>query len=101
MPRVSPVTETCRRKAEDLPALPGVYIFKDHAGRPIYVGKAKSLRARVRSYFQEPATSDTKRDRMLEVAADFETIVVQNEKEAMALEKNHIQRNQTHYNVLV
>ena len=95
------MNENCRRKAEDLPALPGVYIFKDHAGRPIYVGKAKSLRARVRSYFQEPATSDTKRDRMLEVAADFETIVVQNEKEAMALENNLIKQHQPRYNVLL
>ena len=71
------MNETCRRKAEDLPDLPGVYIFKDEGGAPIYVGKAKSLRARVRSYFQEPATAyDTKRDRMLEAAQDLETIVV-------------------------
>ena len=65
------MNETCRRKAEDLPELPGVYIFKNDDGKPIYVGKAKSLRARVRSYFQEPATAyDTKRDRMLEGLRD-------------------------------
>jgi excinuclease ABC subunit C len=96
------VNETCRRKAEDLPELPGVYIFKNEDGRPIYVGKAKSLRARVRSYFQEPATAyDTKRDRMLVVAADFETIVVRNEKEALALENNLIKQHQPRYNVLL
>ena len=96
------MNETCRRKAEDLPDLPGVYIFKDEGGAPIYVGKAKSLRARGRSYFQEPATAyDTKRDRMLEAAQDLETIVVKNEKEAMALENNLIKQYQPRYNVLL
>ena len=71
-------------KAEVLPAQPGVYIFKDEASRPIYVGKAKSLRHRLRSYFQESRAADEKRDRMLEVAEDLETILVDNEREAMA-----------------
>lgn len=88
-------------KLENLPARPGVYIFKDHAGRPVYVGKAKSLRHRVRSYFQESRPSDGKRDRLLETAADLETILVDNEKEALALENNLIKQFKPRYNVLL
>lgn len=90
-----------REKAESLPALPGVYVFKDAEGRPVYVGKAKSLRHRVRSYFQSARTADEKRDRMLEAAADLETILVDNEREAMALENTLIKRFKPRYNVLL
>ncbi len=90
-----------REKAETLPNEPGVYLFKDDANRPIYIGKAKSLRQRVRSYFQESRPFDDKRDRMLEVAEDLETIVVANEKEAMALENNLIKQFKPRYNVLL
>lgn len=93
--------ESLREKSEALPALPGVYIFKDDRGRPIYVGKAKSLRHRVRSYFQESRPADEKRDLMLASARDLETILVDNEKEAMALENNLIKRFQPRYNVLL
>jgi excinuclease ABC subunit C len=96
-----PVNPTLRDNAEALPAQPGVYIFKDEAGRPIYVGKAKSLRHRVRSYFQESRPADEKRDRMLEAAHDLGTIVVDNEREAMALENNLIKQFQPRYNVLL
>ena len=89
------------KKAESLPAQPGVYIFKDTSARPIYVGKAKSLRHRVRSYFQESRPSDAKRDRMLEAAADLESIIVDNEKEATALENNLIKQYKPRYNVLL
>jgi excinuclease ABC subunit C len=92
---------TLGEKAEGLPAQPGVYIFKDEAGRPIYVGKAKSLRHRVRSYFQESRPSDEKRDRMLEVASDLETILVDNEKEAVQLENNLIKQSKPRYNILL
>ncbi|HUU13789.1 MAG TPA: excinuclease ABC subunit UvrC [Terriglobia bacterium] len=90
-----------KEKAEDLPAQPGVYIFKDDAGRPIYVGKAKSLCHRVRSYFQEARPADEKRDLMLESACDLETILVDNEKESLALENNLIKRFKPRYNVLL
>ena len=89
------------KKAEALPPQPGVYIFKDDSGKPVYVGKAKSLRHRVRSYFQESRVADEKRDRMLEVACDLETILVDNEHEAMALENNLIKRFQPRYNILL
>jgi excinuclease ABC subunit C len=95
------VNSTLAAKAEALPAQPGVYIFKDEAGLPIYVGKAKSLRHRVRSYFQESRPSDAKRDRMLEAARDLETILVDNEKEATALENNLIKQFKPRYNVLL
>ncbi len=88
-------------KAEALPAQPGVYVFKDESGKPIYVGKAKSLRARVRSYFQESRSPDEKRDLMLEAAHDLETILVDNEHEAMALENNLIKQFKPRYNILL
>jgi len=92
---------TLREKSEAAPLRPGVYIFKDDAGKPIYVGKAKSLRLRLRSYFQDSREADDKRDRMLEVASDLETILVDNEKEAMALENNLIKRHHPRYNILL
>jgi excinuclease ABC subunit C len=95
------VNPTLAQRAEALPTQPGVYIFKDEAGRPIYVGKAKSLRHRVHSYFQESRPPDTKRDRMLEAAQDLETILVDNEKEATALENNLIKQFKPRYNVLL
>jgi excinuclease ABC subunit C len=95
------VDGTLRAKAEALPNQPGVYIFKDEAGRPIYIGKAKSLRQRVRSYFQDFQPSDEKRHRMLEVARNLETILVDNEKEAMALENNLIKQSKPRYNILL
>jgi excinuclease ABC subunit C len=88
-------------KAEALPAQPGVYIFKDETGRPVYVGKAKSLRHRLRSYFQESRPGDEKRERMLDMAEDLETILVDNEREAMALENNLIKQFKPRYNILL
>lgn len=93
--------ETLKEKAEALPSQPGVYIFKDEEGRPLYVGKAKSLKHRVRSYFQESRPSDEKRDLMLRAARELETILVGNEKEAMALENNLIKQFKPRYNVLL
>jgi excinuclease ABC subunit C len=95
------VIETLKQRAEALPAQPGVYIFKDESGRAIYVGKAKSLRHRVRSYSQEARPSDEKRDLMLKSAHDLETILVDNEKESMALENNLIKQFKPRYNVLL
>jgi excinuclease ABC subunit C len=95
------VNPTLAEKAEALPAQPGVYIFKDEAGQPLYVGKAKLLRHRVRSYFHESRPLDDKRDRMLEAAAHLETILVDNEREAMALENNLIKQFKPRYNILL
>jgi excinuclease ABC subunit C len=90
-----------REKSEALPAQPGVYVFKDENGKPIYVGKAKSLRSRVRSYFLESRSADDKRDLMLGAAHDLETILVDNEHEAMALENNLIKQYKPRYNILL
>jgi excinuclease ABC subunit C len=95
------VNSHLREKAEALPAQPGVYVFKDADGKPIYVGKAKSLRSRVRSYFQESRAADEKRDLMLDAAHDLETILVDNEHEAMALENNLIKQFKPRYNILL
>jgi excinuclease ABC subunit C len=88
-------------KADAAPPQPGVYIFKDAQGRPIYVGKAKSLRHRLRSYFQDSRLSDEKRERMLDVAEDLETILVDNERESLALENNLIKQFKPRYNILL
>ncbi len=88
-------------KAESLPVRPGVYLFKGSDGRPIYVGKAKSLRHRVKSYFQDSRPFDEKRDIMLSAAHDLEVILVDNEKEALALENNLIKEYRPRYNVLL
>jgi excinuclease ABC subunit C len=95
------LTPQLREKAEALPVQPGVYVFKDEAGKPIYVGKAKSLRSRVRSYFLESRALDDKRDLMLGAAHDLETILVDNEHEAMALENNLIKQFKPRYNILL
>lgn len=92
---------TLIERAEAAPLGPGVYIFKDDSGKPVYVGKAKSLRLRLRSYFQVSRPADDKRDRMLGAATDLELILVDNEKEAMALENNLIKRYQPRYNILL
>jgi excinuclease ABC subunit C len=89
------------KKSEALPAQPGVYVFKDENGKAIYVGKAKSLRSRVGSYFQDSRPSDDKRELMLEAAHDLETILVDNEHEAMALENNLIKQYKPRYNILL
>jgi excinuclease ABC subunit C len=95
------MNETLKQKAEAQPVQPGVYIFKDADGRPIYVGEAKSLKHRLRSYFAESRPPDEKRDRMLENAADLEAILVDNEAEALALENNLIKQYKPRYNILL
>jgi excinuclease ABC subunit C len=89
-----------RQKLEVLPATPGVYVFKDRAGAVLYVGKASSLRNRVRSYFQA-STSDQRFfiDRLQHELGDIETFVTQTEKEAALLENGLIKEHQPRYNV--
>lgn len=95
------MNEKLVEKAESVPAQPGVYIFKDALGQPIYVGKAKVLRQRLRQYFQEARPFDAKREQMLDAACDLEWILVDNEKEAMALENNFIKQSKPRYNILL
>jgi excinuclease ABC subunit C len=85
-----------------LPIQPGVYLYKNAEGEVIYVGKAKSLRARVRSYFQEGVgEANAKTGSLLREAVDVEYIVVSNEKEALALENNLIKQKKPRFNILL
>ena len=79
-------------KVSQLPTQTGVYLFKDAQEKVIYVGKAKSLRARVRSYFADGKWLDAKTGSLVREVADVTSIVVDNEKEALALENNLIKR---------
>src|SRR2546430_1331558 len=81
-----------REKAAQLPESPGVYLFKDAGGTVLYVGKARNLRSRVRSYFLESRWIDAKTGTLAREIADLETIVVGNEREALALEHNLIKQ---------
>src|SRR5882762_6333326 len=89
-------------KIRTLPTQAGVYLYKNADGEVIYVGKAKSLRARVRSYFVEGvALGDAKTGSLLREAVDVEYIVVDNEKEALALENNMIKQKKPRFNILL
>src|SRR5271157_1502460 len=90
-----------REKAAQLPFAPGVYLYKDASGQVIYVGKAKILRNRVRSYFSEDKLADLKTGTLIAEARDIEYILVDNEKEALALENNLIKQFQPRFNVLL
>src|ERR1700691_6185899 len=90
-----------REKVAELPLQPGVYLFQDAAGKIIYVGKARSLRPRVRSYFLESRVLDAKTGSLVREITDFEYIVVDNEKEALALENNLIKQHKPKFNVLL
>ena len=93
------MTDTLDRKLETLPSRPGVYMFKDAGGEILYIGKAKSLRSRVRGHLsQDPATSIKNRE-MLRRAADVDTIVVGSEAEALLLESNLIKTHQPRFNI--
>ena len=85
-------------KLATLPATSGVYILKNVKGKPIYVGKAKSLRDRVRSYFRDDS-SHHKPPEMTKAIADFETIVTNSESEALILESNLIKEYSPRYNI--
>lgn len=94
------IAELLQQKLEGLPVSPGCYIFKDKQGAVLYVGKAKSLRSRVRSYFQD-SSSDVRAfiPFLRKLAADLDTIVTQSEKEAAILENNLIKEQKPRFNV--
>ena len=90
-----------QQKIRTLPTGPGVYMYKNAEGEVIYVGKAKSLRSRVRSYLLEAATQNAKTGSLMREAADVEYIVVENEREALALENNLIKQKKPRFNILL
>ena len=94
------VAEAAKRKLDNLPASPGVYVFHGAGGKVLYVGKARSLRNRVRSYFQ-PGSSDVRAfvSRLERELTDVETFVTHTDKEAALLENQLIKSHQPKYNV--
>jgi excinuclease ABC subunit C len=90
-----------KEKAGLLPEKAGVYLFRDAAEHVIYVGKARLLRNRVRSYFLESRWMDAKTGSLAREIADLETIVVDNEREALALENQLIKRYRPKFNVML
>ncbi len=90
-----------RERAAELPLSPGVYLYKDAYDTVIYVGKAKNLRARVRSYFSDERLADSKTGTLIRDARHIDFIQVDNEKEALALENNLIKQWKPRYNILL
>ncbi len=98
-PRGSGSPDALQRKLETLPDGPGVYLWRDAQGQVLYVGKAKRLRSRVRSYFgADPAATPAQRV-MVRLIADVETIVTQTEAQSLLLENNLIKEYRPRFNV--
>jgi excinuclease ABC subunit C len=92
---------TLEEKIKSLPVSAGVYIHKNADGKIIYVGKAKNLKNRVRSYFQSSKNTDAKTRELVKRIADFEFIVVDSEVEALVLESNLIKLHKPRYNIML
>ncbi len=93
---------TLDEKLKEIPRAPGVYLHKDASGKIIYIGKAKNLRNRVRSYFQAGRSGDfsygIKTDELVRQIADVEIIVTDNEVEAFILEASLVKKHQPYFN---
>ena len=90
-----------QQKIRSIPTSPGVYLYKNAEGEVIYVGKAKSLRHRVSSYFHDGRVADAKTGTLLREAVDVDYIVVGNNKEALALENHLIKQKKPRFNILL
>ena len=90
---------TLQEKLDHLPDRPGVYLHKDAKGQVIYIGKAASLRSRVRSYFQESRARDPKTDARVQQIRDVDYIVTDNELEALILESNLVKKHRPRHHV--
>jgi excinuclease ABC subunit C len=90
-----------RDRVAQLPTAPGVYLYKNGEGNVLYVGKAKNLRSRVRSYFSEDRLAEAKTGSLISEARDIHFIEVDNNKEALALENNLIKQYKPRFNVLL
>ena len=88
-------------KIRTLPTQPGVYLYKNAEGEVIYVGKAKNLRSRVRSYLLEASQANVKTGSLMREAVDLDYILVANEHEALALENNLIKQRKPRFNILL
>ena len=92
-------TKELKLKLKNLPTQPGVYLFKGEKDKILYIGKAKNLRNRVRTYFQSPQRLSPKTARLMSKAVDFELLVTENEIEALILEANLVREHKPKYNV--
>ena len=90
-----------QEKIRTLPTRPGVYLYKNADDEVIYVGKAKNLRARVRSYLMEASQANAKTGSLMREAVDVDYILVDNEHEALALENNLIKQRKPRFNILL
>lgn len=95
------ISDALQARLDSLPTATGVYLMKDKRGQVIYVGKAKVLRARVRSYFQNSTHVDGKTRRLVAEIADLEWIIVPSEVDALILENSLIKRYLPRFNVLL
>jgi excinuclease ABC subunit C len=93
------VDQRIEEQLKRLPAKPGVYLFRDASGRVLYIGKAKSLRPRVRSYFQQGGDGRPQLGRLPAMVADVEVIVTGNEAEALHVEQNLVKRHRPPFNI--
>ena len=98
---MGPVDPALQAKLDQLPERPGVYLYRDRRGEVIYIGKAKSLRPRVRSYFQPGAQHPPRTANLVAEIADLELIVVDTEMEALILESNLIKKERPRFNVIL
>jgi len=94
-----PSDDQITRKLELTPAGPGVYLLRDRAGKVLYVGKAKSLRPRVRAYFRDGGDGRFQVRFLMKRVRDFDTLVTKSEKEALILENNLIKQYRPRYNI--
>jgi excinuclease ABC subunit C len=92
---------TLEEKIRTLPTGPGVYLYKNAEGEVVYVGKAKNLRSRVRSYLLEASQENAKTGSLMREAVDLDYILVDNEHEALALENNLIKQRKPRFNILL
>ena len=93
--------EVLAQKLTELPSTPGVYLFRGRGGQILYVGKARSLKDRVRSYFQGSRIDSPRLDRLIESIRDLEVVATDTEREALVLENNLIKTHKPRYNVLL
>lgn len=98
---MNPRLEALKSKLKDLPATPGVYIFRNQDGEPIYVGKATSLKSRVSSYFRGLKKHQAKTRALMNHVYDLETIALDSEQEALIKENELIKKWQPHYNIML
>ena len=99
IPAVSP--SSVEDRLPTLSRRPGVYLFKNADGKIVYIGKAKVLKNRVRSYFQSSRNIDKKTRRMMAQAVDFDLMATESEVEALILEANLVHQNKPRYNVML